>query len=107
MKHWGCVGCWLVTTITAKLVVDQNFLENFDGEIVKKQGDLVNTEYREHSTCPWVEEKVETFRFYSHDDDGGEDEHEFQLASVIDVNYNTDKIHNFHERWIWAYIYIR
>lgn len=58
MKHWGCVGCWLVTTITAKLVVDQNFLENFDGEIVKKQGVLVNTEFREHSTCPCVEEKV-------------------------------------------------
>ena len=107
MPRWSSVGCWLVSTVTARLVVDQHFLDNFDGEIVKTQGELVKTDYRVHTTCQWVEEKVETFRFYTNTEDGTEDEHQFELATVIDVNYNTDKIHNFHERWIWAFIYIR
>ena len=97
---------WFATA-AARLVMDKDFLENFDGEIVKTQGDLVKKDFRQHATCPNVEEKVETFRFYTLTEDGGEDEHLFELASVIDVIYNTDKIHNFHERWIWAYIYIR
>ena len=106
MRHWGYFACWFVTVAT-KLVVDRSFLDNFDGEIAKTQGELVKTEYRVHTTCHLVEEKVETFRFYSIAEDGVEDEHQFELATVVDVNYNTEKIHNFHERWIWAYIYIR
>jgi len=106
MRRWGYFGCWFLT-VTAKLVVDRSFLDNFDGEIAKTQGELVKTEYRRHTTCQGVEEKVETFRFYSIAEDGVEDEHQFELATVVDVNYNTEKIHNFHERWIWAYIYIR
>ena len=106
MLHVRLLGLWFATA-AARLVMDKDFLQNFDGEIVKTQGELVKKDFRQHATCPTVEEKVETFRFYTLAEEGGEDEHLFELASVIDVIYNTDKIHNFHERWIWAYIYIR
>ena len=99
--------CLWFARAAARLVVDQDFLDNFDSEIVKTEGDLVNTTYREHPSCQNVEEKVETFEFFTLDEEGKEVPNVFELATTIDFIYNTDKIHNFHERWIWGYIYIR
>ena len=106
MRQFCFFYLWIYSA-SAKLVVDQAFLDKMDGEIIKTEGELVNTTYREHSRCPNVEEKVELFKFYTIDEDGDEVENLFELATTIDIHYNTDKIHNYHERWIWAYIYIR
>ena len=100
---WLSIG----TTVLSKLLVEKEFLENFDGELVKSQGEHINKTYREHSSCKHVEEVVDTFRFFSLDEDGSEVEHQLEVSAAVDIVYNIDKIHNFHERWIWAYILIR
>ena len=57
--------------------------------------------------CEGVEEELQEYRFTRLGDTGQEREDTATIATVRDITYDTEKVINVDEQWIWGIVYIR
>ena len=57
--------------------------------------------------CEGVEEDLQEYSFTRLGDTGQEREDTATIATVRDITYDTEKVINVDEQWIWGIVYIR
>ena len=57
--------------------------------------------------CEGVEEELQEYSFTRLGDTGQEREDTATIATVRDITYDTEKVINVDEQWIWGIVYIR
>ena len=57
--------------------------------------------------CEGVEEDLQEYSFTRLGDAGQEKEDTATIATVRDITYDTEKVINVDEQWIWGIVYIR
>ena len=97
----------LINTFHLKLVIPHDEVEKYSMDRVISEAELIGSETVPHETCPNVDELLEKYRFYVRNEDGSESEEEAVIKSVKDITYDTNKIINMNEHWIYSNIYIR
>ena len=97
----------LINTFHLKLVIPHDEIESYSMDRVISEAELIGSETVPHETCPNVEKLLEKYRFYVRNEDGSESEEEAVIKSVKDITYDTNKIINMNEHWIYSNIYIR
>lgn len=95
-----------VVTIS-KLVINHDEIGEYSMDDMKAEGEFIKTERVPHPSCDFVDEQHDLYRYFVREQDGSETEEIATIKTVVDVTFDTEKIINFHERWIFDYIFIR
>ena len=95
--------CCLTGGGSARLVFDGDSLDldNYDILVsIRDGGELINTTTRPLHFCPEVEERIDVYRVYLRQEDGGEKEKYVELSTRLDLTYIHNKVSNAEEPWI-------